>query len=187
MIEEKERLKYEKMWSMPEYRGFSPGENIVGIANSMFHKYGSVGSLIDFGCGTGRASAKFLQLGYEVTMVDFADNAVEVEGIDFVSACLWNLPTYLKSKNGFCSDVMEHIPPHKVTNTLENINRCVDDLMLFQIALTPDSCGSLIGETLHLTLWTESQWRQELGNFWNELHFESNGYSFIYVGRNKNG
>ena len=183
MILERERNKYRKMWDQEEYRGFSPGEHIVGIAHSMFKKYGSVGSLIDFGCGTGRASDRFKQLGYEVTMVDFASNAVEVEGIDFIESCLWSLPSHLKADNGFCSDVMEHIPTEMVGRTLDCIHKATTDLMLFQIALTPDSCGQLIGETLHLTIWSESQWRKELNTRWTELHSETNGYNLLYLGR----
>jgi len=183
MILERERNKYRKMWDQEEYRGFSPGEHIVGIAHSMFKKYGAVGSLIDFGCGTGRASDRFKQLGYEVTMVDFASNAVEVEGIDFIESCLWSLPSHLKADNGFCSDVMEHIPTEMVGRTLDCIHKATTDLMLFQIALTPDSCGQLIGETLHLTLWSESQWRKELNTRWTELHSETNGYNLLYLGR----
>lgn len=187
MIEDIERLKYERMWSKPEYRGFSPGEQIAGTAHSMFKKYGSIGSLIDFGCGTGRASERFRHLGYEVTMVDFVPNAVEVEGIDFVESCLWNLPEYLKADNGFSSDVMEHIPTEKVEQTFERMAGAISDLMFFQIALTPDSCGSLINETLHVTLWSAMQWTQELNKFWDEIYTESNGYNLIYLGRNKNG
>ena len=183
MIHEQERAKYKRMWDQPEYRGFSPAEQIVGIAHSMFKKYGSIGTLIDFGSGTGRASWRFHDLGHEVTMVDFAPNAVEVEGIDFIDSCLWHLPSYLKAQNGFCSDVMEHIPTEMVSQTLDCIHHATTDLMLFQIALTPDSCGQLIGETLHLTLWTESQWRQELNTRWTELHTETNGYNLLYLGR----
>lgn len=183
MIEEREQAKYRKMWDQPEYRGFSPAEQIVGIANSMFQKYGSVGSLIDFGSGTGRASKRFKELGYDVTMVDFASNAVEVSDIKFIESCLWNLPNNLKAANGFCSDVMEHIPTEMVSQTLEHIHQSVDDLMLFQIALTPDSCGQLIDETLHLTLWDERQWRKELNIWWRELYTETNGYNLLYLGR----
>lgn len=183
MMDERERNKYRRMWDQPEYRGFSPAEQIVGIAHSMFKKHGSVGSLIDFGCGTGRASQRFKYLGYEVIMVDFAPNAVEVEGIDFVDSCLWNLPSHLKADNGFCSDVMEHIPTEMVSDTLNCIFDAIFDLMLFQIALTPDGCGELIGEKLHLTLWSESQWRKELNKRWTELYSESNGYNLLYLGR----
>lgn len=183
MIYEQERAKYKRMWDQPEYRGFSPAEQIVGIAHSMIKKYGNIGTLIDFGSGTGRATKRFHDLGHQVTMVDFASNAIEVEGIDFIDSCLWDLPTYLKADNGFCSDVMEHIPTEMVSQTLDCIHHATTDLMLFQIALTPDSCGQLIGETLHLTLWTEVQWRSELNKRWTELYAETNGYNLLYLGR----
>lgn len=185
MIYETERDKYRKMWDQPEYRGFSPAEQIVGIAHSNFKKYGSVGSLIDFGSGTGRASERFKHLDHDVTMVDFAPNAIEVEGIDFIDSCLWMLPKDLKADNGFCSDVMEHIPPDMVGQTLDCISEAISDLMLFQIALTPDSCGQLIGETLHLTLWEHTKWIEELNKRWNYILHETNGYNLLYLGRKK--
>lgn len=183
MIYQTEKAKYIRIWDHPEYRAFSPAEQIVGIANSMFQKYGKIGSLIDFGCGTGRAAKRFSEIGYDVTMIDFAPNAVEVSGLTFKEYCLWLLPSEIKSDHGICIDVMEHIPTDKVSETLDCIHKSVTDLMFFQIALTPDSCGSLIGEKLHLTLWDSTQWKRELNSRWTEVYAESNGYNLIYLGR----
>jgi SAM-dependent methyltransferase len=183
MITEIERAKYQKMWSFDEYRKFSPAAVIADYSHDMFAEHGMIGSLIDFGCGTGRASRRFQQLGHDVTMVDFVPNAVEVDEIKFIESCLWELPANLSADNGFCADVMEHIPPAMVDETLFNIARAVKNIMIFQIALTPDSCGTLIGEKLHMTLLSSSQWKQRLSKHWTEIRSHDEGTSFYYVGR----
>ena len=57
-VEDKERNKYERMWSFPQYRGWSPGFDAAPVAyRTMQCKEGE--TLIDMGCGTGRAGTYF--------------------------------------------------------------------------------------------------------------------------------
>ena len=56
-----EKNKYEMMWLRPEYRWNSPGLNAASDFLNYFQESIEKGhSIIDFGCGTGRASAVFL-------------------------------------------------------------------------------------------------------------------------------
>jgi len=58
---------------------------------------------------------------------------------------------------GFCCDVMEHIPTEFTMLVLYRIlSSC--KTTWFQIALVPDNCGQLIGETLHLTVRPFTWW-----------------------------
>jgi SAM-dependent methyltransferase len=160
-----ERTKYERMWEFPEYRKNAPGERLVDDAiKKMAMKSGTV---IDFGCGTGRAAQAFADKGFAVAAIDIAENCLD-EGVDipvFVQ-CLWE-PIGLSGDYGFCTDVMEHIPPEKVDDVLENI-ACAVDRCYFQIATFKDGMGRLIGDTLHLTVKPAGWWKDRL-----ESHFDS--------------
>jgi cyclopropane fatty-acyl-phospholipid synthase-like methyltransferase len=53
-LDEKERAKYQSIWAYPQYRMNSPGE--AAVPRFLFHLPWAAGdTLIDLGCGTGRA------------------------------------------------------------------------------------------------------------------------------------
>ncbi len=103
--------------------------------------------------------AKLAACGFDVTLTDFVD-AVDVEGLPFVQAPLWDRvsDTY---DFGFCCDVMEHIPPEftmlVVARLLESCKR-----VFFTICTEPDEFGVRIGEPLHLTVQPFVWWRDRL-------------------------
>lgn len=156
---EVERKKYEKVWRHKEYRAKAPGEALVERA------YQELGmepgqTLIDMGCGTGRAAARFERLGLKVVAVDIAENCLDI-GIrpwGFLRACLWDMPM-VTADWGFCTDVMEHIPEDKVWSVLETIRDRVERGVFFQIALFQDSW---FGERLHLTVKPAVWWLEKL-------------------------
>src|SRR6185503_12669572 len=149
--EEMERQKYQAMWTIPAYREEAPGERLVLKAiQTMKMKEGLV---IDFGCGTGRSMQVFKANDFKVLGIDIASNSLDDDiELPVTHACLWDLPE-LQGDFGYCTDVMEHIPPAKVMDVLRNIMRCVPECF-FQISLVDDNMGSLIGERLHLSVHT---------------------------------
>jgi len=164
MLEDQERSKYERMWDIDRYRKNAPGERLV--EDAIRRMKAKEGFVIDFGCGTGRAAQAFKDRGFGVAGIDIAENCLD-EGIEvplFVQT-LWE-PFGLSGDYGFCTDVMEHIPPEKVGAVLSNIAASVDKCY-FQIATFHDGMGKLIGETLHLTVKSAPWWREKL-----EEHFE---------------
>jgi len=122
-------------------------------------------SLVDYGCGTGRALRHFSGWGLSVTGVDIAENCLE-ENVAFVRACLWDLPE-LSSKWAYCTDVMEHIPEERIDDVLSGIAER-SQAAYFQIATTKDASGPLIiGEPLHLTVKAMDWWYDRLSRFWD--------------------
>ena len=159
-----EREKYESMWSFEAYRNFSPGEHAV----EQFLSVASVTNktrVIDFGCGTGRGGKKIRALtGADVLLVDFAENALNPDvDLPFEAADL-SQTMGVSGDVGFCADVMEHIPTDSVPAVIKNIMACVDEAY-FQISLTHDSCGVLIGHTLHLSVFPAEWWLKQFGNY----------------------
>ena len=158
--------KYAAVWRYDAYRKNAPGEKCVFDAfKALGIKEGD--TLIDFGCGTGRPARAFQEAGIHVTAVDFAVNCLD-EGVKvpFRQACLWNLPDDMIATYGFCTDVMEHIPPEKVDAVLANIRAATTDGVFFQIATRPDTMGRLIGRTLHLTVKSADWWAHRLRLAW---------------------
>lgn len=124
-----EREKYVKVWKNPDYRVASPAERHMPQLVKIFCP--DVGeSLIDWGCGTGRASYElWKQLGMDVTMVDIAYNALDQKVVEaarsssrlrFITHDI-SESTDLTADYSLCCDVMEHLPPDQVDKTLDNI------------------------------------------------------------------
>jgi len=176
-----EKDKYLRVWEHPEYRKISPGMLEAERALAIFKKE-SGSSVTDFGAGTGRATKFFKDRGYQVLAIDFAANALEEE-VPFADQCLWELDIPA-ADFGYCCDVMEHIPPDKVTAVLKNIAEHTTKGCYFRIATRPDVMGKLVGQALHLTVNTGEWWRRQVERFWSRVDVvESNGRDVVLWAR----
>lgn len=165
----KEKDKYERMWELKAYRNYAPGESIARYA---FNKMGMLkgDTIIDFGCGTGRPARQLQMMGAAVTGIDHAANCLDPNvNINFLQCCLWDLPPDLRASYGYCTDVMEHIPPEKVDAVLSEIRRVIRKKTIFQIATFPDGMGKRIGETLHLSVHGLEWWEAKLSEYWESV------------------
>lgn len=174
-LEQSEKEKYEKVWNFPQYRNHSPGERHVKTAiNAMQIKPGS--DLIDFGCGTGRPAQMFKNMGITVLGIDFAANCLDPDvDIHFMISNLWEIPTCVVSDYGFCTDVMEHIPPEKVDEVLHRIWNACEKACYFNIACFKDGFGRLVGKPLHLTVQSPDWWKSKLEAHWEGVDVIHNG------------
>ncbi len=134
-----------------------------------------MGSVIDYGCGMGRAAADLARAGFFSVGVDIAANALE-ERIPFVEACLWDLPETLgPSTFAFCADVMEHIPEPYICNVLQLIRMRTLALGCFAISWGDDDCGRLIGQELHLTKRPYEWWVEQFAATGWEITYHEPG------------
>lgn len=173
---QQERDKYARMWAVPAYGVYSPGVECVSrfLAQAEFNQGDT---LIDLGCGTGRAGLELARHGLQVYLFDHV-RAVEPDNhLPFIEGNLWNLPSLIRFKWFFCADVMEHIPPEHVDATLAGIARIARQ-GFFQIAMCADSFGSQIGEKLHLTVENSSWWRSQLSKYFSIRSAEDEGSRF---------
>ena len=172
MSKETERAKYMKTWNDKGYRLASPGE--INL-HKFLEQNPKRGSLVDFGCGTGRATLKLQKEGFDVLGVDIANNAIDTP-VPFEEACIWEKP--FKADWAYCCDVLEHIPPEFVEKTIENMQtkNC-----FIQVHLKEDKFGKRVNETLHLTIKPHSWWLEKLSK-WNITHHETNGTTSIFYG-----
>lgn len=178
-----EREKYLAIWQHPGYRRISPGMYEVERAWAvMGMKPGD--SIIDFGSGTGRATAWFRGQGLEVLAIDHVPTALETD-VPFVEACLWDLPDTIKPADyGFCCDVLEHIPQEKISDVLSAIRRLTKKAAYLRIATRPDRMGQLIGQPLHLSVYSGDWWRRQVEAHWDLVDvIEDTGRDVILLAR----
>ncbi len=171
-----EQDKYEKMWEYKSYRSMSPGEDCV---SEFIERFKPQGTVIDFGCGTGRAGLKLSEFGCDVTLIDFTGNSRDVEAqlLPFLKHDLtMPIPLPNVAEYGYCTDVMEHIEPENVAKVVQNImsacKRC-----FFQISTVPDRMGALIGQDLHLTVKPIEWWADLIGSL---------GYAVLWSRKEEN-
>jgi SAM-dependent methyltransferase/uncharacterized Rossmann fold enzyme len=174
-----EREKYQLLWAFGAYRHVAPGEAAV---DAFLHIARPSGRVLDFGCGTGRAALALADAGLDMTLIDFTDNCRDREALK-LPFIQWDLTKPLPARGdyGFCTDVMEHIPPGDVAKVLANI-MASGRRVWFQIATRPDQFGATIGETLHLTVQPHAWWKERLESFGRvEFEQEGDGQSTFYV------
>jgi len=176
-VEPSEVEKYTMMWDNPDYRRVSPGaQKVHAIACWLPHK----ASVLDIGCGTGRASVYLAERGYNPTLMDFADNCRDPEALSF-PFILHDIsqPFNVSWRYGICCDVMEHIPPEQVETVLNNIaTACAD--VFFRIEFEPDYFGpATLGRPLHLSVHDEVWWSEELSKFWPVVDYKGDGIFIV--------
>lgn len=181
-LKEREAAKYSHVWQHPNYRKWSPGEDLVEtFVRACAVERGS--RIIDFGCGSGRAAKALAMRGYDVLAVDHTLDCLDAGlRVPFCLACLWDLPKLEPADWGYCTDVMEHIPPEKVDAVLTGIAANVKQGAFFNISFEPDDFGSrLIGSPLHLTVRPSEWWAESLSCHFPGVQLGGDG---VFICRN---
>ena len=165
-----EKRKYVKCWGVDDYRKYSPGEHLVDLFLETA-KPADGATLVDWGCGTGRAAKRLSEAGMDVTMLDFADNCLDSDvkealsdNLRFIEQDLSEPGLNYPSEYGFCTDMLEHIPEEDIDTVLDNILNNSQHVF-FQISTVPDGFGAhpqIVKdgerEHLHLTVWDYQKW-----------------------------
>jgi SAM-dependent methyltransferase len=166
-IERKEQELYSTVWdSVDAYGVHSPGANHVPIFRSMAE---STGSVLDAGCGSGRAGLLLQDLGYRVVYCDFVSEGLDprVPPTLFAKSALWKDLTRVTGfvDYTYCCDVMEHIPPELTMLVLYQLMRVSRKGLFLSISTVPDHFGQWVGESLHKTVQPFKWWRDHLKLF----------------------
>ena len=75
---------------------------------------------------------------------------------------------------GFCTDVMEHIPPDDVETVLRNIMASTPRAF-FQISTVEDVFGKTIGQPLHLSVHPHAWWMDTFRGLGLRVPFDQEG------------
>ena len=179
-----EQAKYKRLWGEhKQYRAIAPGEQLadhfLSLARPQPHQ-----TCFDFGCGTGRGAARIVKR-CRVVGFDFADNCLDesVRGaFEFVQHDLTQPIGREVADFGYCTDVLEHIPPADVRTVLKNIVTAARRVYL-NISTVEDKLGALIGEPLHLTVQPMDWWLGQLDALGFTAHYSQDlGSSCLIYG-----
>lgn len=160
---EREQETYERIWSLPAYANHSPGEMFFPLFLDMVEPTVQR-KVLDAGCGSGKGTLALHTAGFQVLGCDLVKVDEWPEHLPFIPVCLWeDLRRQVEFHDWvYCCDVLEHIPPTfsmlVVSRLLEVARRGV----FLSISLVPDSMGVWIGKSLHQTLQTFTEWRDQL-------------------------
>lgn len=176
---EEERRKYAKMWSIDDYRRNSPGLNIAPTALDLLGAMPGQ-SIIEYGCGDGRALDYFTSRDMDATGVDLM--ALRP---DIIEASLWELPEDLAADFAFCADVLEHIPPERVAEALAAMRERTGVAAAFTVATIGCTVGERHGEDLHLTIRPAWWWWREISKCWGsvEHHHTDREWRHLFIVR----
>lgn len=178
-----EKEKYTKMWTVEDYRRVSPGE-LAGNQFMQVVQPAKGAKVIDFGCGTGRGSFWLGFIGgMDCTLMDFAPNcldpetarAIEMhpERFRFVEHDLTK-ESPVTAEYGYCTDVMEHIPPADVDKVLLNILAAARKVF-FRISTTPDMMGpKYLNQPLHLSVHDFAWWQAKFTELGCTIFYSEN-------------
>lgn len=174
-----ERAKYEAAWTGDAYREQCDGLPVVGLA---FERMGCVPgeTLIDWGCGSGQATAAFARLGLGATGFDIAPNCLDADvRVPLVLGSMWAPSDGLEADYAFCTDVLEHLPPDKLGAAMDAIARRTRKAAFIQVDTVVDQFGDrmLPPQRLHLSVYWPDCWRGFMADRWRIVEDEPGSYS----------
>lgn len=176
-----ERDRYSTVWTDVEsYRAYSPGERYLPLFRAILDAHTPPHrelSILDAGCGTGRAGAALAADGYHVLLADITREglAEEARHLPFYECCLWrDMATIRAARRAcgvvpwvdwvVCCDVLEHIPPQFTMLTVARLCELSRAGVFLAVSLVPDVSGAWIGEHLHRTVQPFTWWRDSLAD-----------------------
>lgn len=182
---EQEIKKYTKAHELNGYKENNCGKQFVlGFIETV--NISKDDTILDIGCGNAIATLEFINLGYCATGVDIVDARCDKD-IPFIHAPAWDLPS-IEVDHIFCTDMLEHIPEHKIDDVLDCFQRVCRKGIFLNVATRGDNMGASIGETLHLTVRPLSWWMEKLKTKFNTIHLQDcAGQEFRYTGYSSSG
>jgi len=170
-----ERATYDETWrTIGDYGNWSPGVEFISTFFEHVGEKGQDRTVLDVGAGSGRASVKLSQAGFNVRMVDISNAGLipEAQAIPYFDACLWHdlypvarafgHPNRTRADYVYCTDVLEHVPEQFTMLAIANMLRVTRHGLFLSVSLIPDNMGVWVGAQLHQTVQPFTWWRDSI-------------------------
>ena len=187
----RERQKYEYIWTLSEYKELSPGLMAIEHFNldDVFIE-NNVQSILDAGCGDGQVMKHLINMNHFdlVHGFDIAFNCLDQSEFDtkslFTLGPLWESSLYKHLYDAIiCIDVLEHIPEKYIQPVMLNFFKHTQKICFLGIALFPDYFGpKYLGTSLHLTIKQPDWWLNqiEMAGF-KDIYYKCFDNAWLYV------
>ncbi len=182
---ETERTLYASTWDHDAYANYSPGEFFLPLFLNMItaaHGDPKGRTVLDAGCGSGKGALALQAAGFRVEMCDMTPNGLlpETKAIPFADVVLWReMPGVYDYV--YCCDVLEHIPTPFTMLVVHHLLRSARIAVCLSIYLTEDAWGPIIGETLHKTVQSFVEWRDQLAEMGRVVEARDCGKTGLYL------
>ncbi len=190
---------YSDIWrDVTGYGQFAPGEQYLPLFTEIINLFPNRRpqntTILDAGCGSGKAAAALHAASYNVRLCDLTDEGLvpEARHLPFYSASLWNDLYFVTRGFGhpnrttadfvYCCDVLEHIPKQFTMLAIDQMLRVADTGLFLSVSLVPDSFGVWAGKNLHQTVESFVWWRdalRELGHVGEARDLLANAIFFV--------
>lgn len=172
-LEIKEREKYKTIW---EGNNYQSGNQHTFAQFIKDHVNFDFKSIIEFGCGDAklyiqllmRAKEEFSYLGVDITTAQVKKVLTRY----VVQRPIWNTQIKEAAELTVSCDVLEHIPPEKVEQSIIEILRLTNRATIHAIC-TRKAKQIINGENAHLTVQPLEWWQNQFETL-NKKHFNKN-------------
>lgn len=183
-IRARETETYGDVWGTlgEAYDAWSPGLEYLPL---FLDRVGDTrGTLLDAGCGSGRAAVALATAGFAVTLCDLTDDGLHASArtLPFVASVLWTDLTpvaycaALRADHAarpapatqpvvdwvYCCDVLEHVPEGLTMLTVHQLCAIARHEVFLVVSHQPDRNGFWVGHPLHHTVQPFVWWRDHL-------------------------
>jgi 2-polyprenyl-3-methyl-5-hydroxy-6-metoxy-1,4-benzoquinol methylase len=163
-----EKEKYRQIWESVDYES-SNAVKFAEIVHGIIKEDHWYANIVDLGCGNGATMKKLMEYGYnEVYGIDITLNGIKDISADrLMEAPLWNLLEGVLNKTDWpvptftiSTDVLEHIPPGEIEQTIKEIIAITVYKTIHAICTRP-CVVKHFGHELHLTIKPLSWWQEQ--------------------------
>ena len=170
-ITTRERDLYERAWAVPAYAELSPGVQMLPLFQQVAPLSTMRGtSVLDAGTGSGKGALALAEAGYtvracDVTAAGLVPEFVEHQpAIPFAEVALWDDVARVMGFSDwvYCTDVLEHVPLPLTMLVVHRLLQVARRGLFLSIALVPDQFGAWVGQPLHLSVQSFTDWRDQL-------------------------
>ena len=158
---------FEKIWNDPKNREYSPAEYKVGmIEKALKLKKGN--TVLDVGCGTGRAAKELQEKGYSVTGIDIASNCLDYDSAHsffFINSSAGDFRKTRRYNGVYAINTLECLEKDELNRFLRTISKTTNKF----VCSISEHPVVIDGEEIHKTVMPPFWWYYKLKKYFKKV------------------